>query len=953
MNWFVNYIYREANAKLGTSFEPGQNPSVDSLATKIALQTGINNGIAPTSILSFLNQGLGTNFTMADYNRAATEFGFPTTAEEPPPAAVTVEAPPPVAAAPETQVTAPTVTEEPAADTSTNLFSNIEANPFIETEPVKTDISQIEKKSVNLPEGFNTLSPREKAGLYNDLLSQGFGEDQIRTAVEAKLGKQSNADWGALKDIASVVKTTGQIDKGGAFTTNFGDENSWQFGKGAEYNEKNMIESSGAYFQRGNDVIVSDELFWNPDSPTGEKLAKKISGTQGEGKRAGVVITPYAVFQNKATNQQLLDEVKRSGADFVAIDPYVGFGVPKEQLLAWTKEFVPKLNELGVGVKLVLQDFSKTGMENETKAYNNELLQTPGISEFISFGLEDAKDLQGSPEWTSLSGGKQFQTQQEIKQQAPETTTTEQTTLTGGLLGGTAAPDTGFKIQDYIKEATDFLNSPENLQLAEGAATMQQVTLPDGRTLNVYSDGLAQEFTSDGRVKVYNQSGEEVLNQTQEEYKRAGYLSPVVNALMAAAGGAVLGPAGAGLLTTPAAAAAATGGTTLVRGGSVEDALKAAALAGLTAGATEGLLGGGGGGTAVVDDLVAADVAQLASQGVSESQIAQILTQEGVSSKAINAALDATFGVSAPGSAKGLDFPATTTGAEQVPVTGAGTGLLSSGAAAPLGSGLSTLVDTTPAVTEQVPVTGQNLPQTKVTLDDLLSVLTSGVTGALPAVTGGETQQVGITEQKPQTTVQDVVPAVTAGITAGTPPTTVETQRVETTGKTEKPDTTVENIISSLVPAVIPATVQPPVTTPPSTAETQRVETTAQKETSLLPTLGSAVTGALPGLPTGITAELPKPIQPTEKSLFTPSDILKMLNLIGGLAAGGAAARGAGTGFGVGTLPPSDTMLGSTTPQFGPDYYAAVQRYYNAYMPQTPRDVATPLQQWYENKFGA
>jgi len=46
-------------------------------------------------------------------------------------------------------------------------------------------------------------------------------------------------------------------------------------------------------------------------------------------------------------------------------------------------------------------------------------------------------------------------------------------------------------------------------------------------------------------------------------------------------------------------------------------------------------------------------------------------------------------------------------------------------------------------------------------------------------------------------------------------------------------------------------------------------------------------------------------------------------------------------------------MLGSTTPQFGPDYYAAVQRYYNAYMPETPRNVATPLQQWYENKFGA
>ena len=760
MNWFVNYIYREANAKLGTSFEPGQNPAVDSLATKIALQTGINNNLAPTTVLSFLNQGLGTNYTLADYNRAATEFGFTPAAEEPPPAAVTVEAPPPVTAAPETQVTAPIVTEEPAADTSTNLFSNIEANPFIESAPVK-EAAGVEQPQVTqsfvtppskikLPDNLEFFTPKEKAQTYNSLLDQGFSDAEILSAVEEKLGKQSPSDWQALKNIAT-------------------------------------------------DLLA-------PVAPT-------VTTTE----------------------------------------------------------------------------------------------------------------------------------------EAPATTTTAE-----------AAPAAGFKIQDYIKEATDFLNSPENLQLAEGAATMQQVTLPDGRTLNVYSDGLAQEFTSDGRVKVYNQSGEEVLSQTQEEYKRAGYLSPVVNALMAAAAGAVLGPAGTGLLSTPAAAAAATGGTTLVRGGSVEDALKAAALAGLTAGATEGLLGGGGGGTAVVDDFVAENVAKLAEQGISESQIAQILTQEGVSNKTINAALDATFGVSAPGSAKGLDFPATTTGAEQVPVTGAGTGLLSSGAAAPLGSGLSTLVDTTPAVTEQVPVTGQNLLQTKVTIDDLLSVLTSGVTGALPAVTGGETQQVGITEQKPQTTVQDVVPAVTAGITAGAPTTvptsTAETQRVETTGKTEKPDTTTENIISSLVPAVVPTTVQPPATTSTSTADTQRVETTAKKDTSLLPTLGSAVTAVLPVIPAAVTAELPKVADTTtktnEKSLFTPSDLLKLIGLLGGAGAG-AALSGTGTGTGIGTLPPSDTMLGTTTPQFGPDYYAAVQRYYKAYMPQTPRDVATPLQQWYENKFGA
>lgn len=39
-------------------------------------------------------------------------------------------------------------------------------------------------------------------------------------------------------------------------------------------------------------------------------------------------------------------------------------------------------------------------------------------------------------------------------------------------------------------------------------------------------------------------------------------------------------------------------------------------------------------------------------------------------------------------------------------------------------------------------------------------------------------------------------------------------------------------------------------------------------------------------------------------------------------------------------------------PTSSPDYYRAVQQYYNAYMPNAPRDVAGPLQQWYDNSYG-
>ena len=40
-------------------------------------------------------------------------------------------------------------------------------------------------------------------------------------------------------------------------------------------------------------------------------------------------------------------------------------------------------------------------------------------------------------------------------------------------------------------------------------------------------------------------------------------------------------------------------------------------------------------------------------------------------------------------------------------------------------------------------------------------------------------------------------------------------------------------------------------------------------------------------------------------------------------------------------------------PTNSPEYYQAIQQYYNTYMPEVPRDVATPLQQWYDSKYGA
>lgn len=107
-----------------------------------------------------------------------------------------------------------------------------------------------------------------------------------------------------------------------------------------------------------------------------------------------------------------------------------------------------------------------------------------------------------------------------------------------------------------------------------------------------------------------------------------------------------------------------------------------------------------------------------------------------------------------------------------------------------------------------------------------------------------------------------------------------------------------------------------------------------------------------------------------------------LLSNLGAGAATGAVVGGAGagtntglTGSQVGNLVKAGLTLAGTTgavraasgggtnapmqaptqgvPTNDANYYNQLQQYYNAYLPQTPRDVVTPLQQWYNSKSGA
>ena len=88
-------------------------------------------------------------------------------------------------------------------------------------------------------------------------------------------------------------------------------------------------------------------------------------------------------------------------------------------------------------------------------------------------------------------------------------------------------------------------------------------------------------------------------------------------------------------------------------------------------------------------------------------------------------------------------------------------------------------------------------------------------------------------------------------------------------------------------------------------------------------------------------------------SSLTPSQLANILKgavgLFGAAGAGRALSGGGGGGssMGVGALPTQGVPLNSQ------DYFNAIQQNYNTLMPAMPKDVATPLANWYNSQYGA
>jgi hypothetical protein len=483
--------------------------------------------------------------------------------------------------------------------------------------------------------------------------------------------------------------------------------------------------------------------------------------------------------------------------------------------------------------------------------------------------------------------------------------------------------------------------TPESEIIARAAATVPEgssITLGDTRIAPQYEvrgsgedrqvGGIeniyVEKTTGDVNYKAPVGSDVQVLSptgdlvntiKTKEDLSFFGGLAdalndPVVQAAFLGLGGG--GALGSTLgLTGSTAQAVGTGlfkgGTALAGGAEFEDALKTGLLSG-------GLVYGGNalnnylttGTTAdpgiTERQFAIADAKQLADQGLSTAQIKDTLTAGGYSEAIVDRAVTA------------VTPPPVTTATTTTPTGAVSTPVIDNAA---------------------VNITGTAAP----------SLNTSGLLGGLtttPSVSDAGTVKVTGTST-PQQVDRAVVDLINSqlGTNVGTPSNLANVQI------TDKAPTVTPAAINTVAAAIPALTTVPTVTNPPVTAD-PRV-TITDKAPVVTPPAINAITAAIPTVVATPTVTTPPTTEPPKKNDLNVTDdqlinILKALGLFGTL--GVTAASG-------GTNTPVTGIPTQTPPMYTDDYFTKVQQNYNSLLPAVPRDVASPLRDWYTSQYGA
>lgn len=158
------------------------------------------------------------------------------------------------------------------------------------------------------------------------------------------------------------------------------------------------------------------------------------------------------------------------------------------------------------------------------------------------------------------------------------------------------------------------------------------------------------------------------------------------------------------------------------------------------------------------------------------------------------------------------------------------------------------------------------------------------------------------------------------------------------------------NTIAAAIPTVVaPPTVTKPPSAPPTITAGPTVTVTADRPVVTPPAI-NAITAAIPAVVTPPTTTPPTTEPPKKNDLNVTDDqiinILKALGLFGTL--GVTTAIG-----GTKTPMPVTGIPTQTPPMYTDDYFTRVQQNYNNLLPAVPRDVASPLRDWYTSQYGA
>lgn len=159
--------------------------------------------------------------------------------------------------------------------------------------------------------------------------------------------------------------------------------------------------------------------------------------------------------------------------------------------------------------------------------------------------------------------------------------------------------------------------------------------------------------------------------------------------------------------------------------------------------------------------------------------------------------------------------------------------------------------------------------------------------------------------------------------------------------KGDRPSTTTADAVSNVAATL-------PINQPAPNAVDPRVTITGDRLTNVGDTLATLPASMLPPSVTNNTTTTPA--KKTNELGLTDEQMLKLLQVglgLFGTVGATSALSNRGTTVPVGSLPTQ------TPPMYTDDYFTRVQQNYNSLLPAVPRDVASPLRDWYTSQYGA